>query len=360
MQAYTGFAQVYDTFMDNVPYDGWAGYLTGLLQEYGVKDGLVLELGCGSGKITRRLASKGYDMIGIDISEEMLEIARERECVDVPIAGEEEDGEYFITREKEYGDASTVSEKKCTGDLTVSDSITGEKKYGEAFGTEGTGFRIPHMESIQGQDKARTCKEPGNYDRETADNQVGKNQILYLQQDMREFELYGTVGAVVSVCDSMNYITSEEDLLKVFRLVNNYLDPRGIFIFDMNTEYKYKNLLADNTITENREKCSLIWENYYDEEEQINEYNITVFAKIKTDETEDKYRYHNHTQLFMRFQETHYQKAYSIERVKQLIENAGMEFIAVYDAFTRNLPEDTSERVYFIAREKYQENKKYV
>ncbi len=63
MQAYTGFAQVYDIFMDNVPYDNWTEYLTGLLQEYGVKDGLVLELGCGTGKVTRRLALKGYDMI---------------------------------------------------------------------------------------------------------------------------------------------------------------------------------------------------------------------------------------------------------------------------------------------------------
>ena len=93
-------------------------------------------------------------------------------------------------------------------------------------------------------------------------------------QDMREFELYGTVKAVVSICDSMNYIIEEEELLEVFRLVNNYLDPKGIFIFDMNTEYKYREILGENTIAENREDASFIWDKiHHDEEEQINEYD---------------------------------------------------------------------------------------
>ena len=94
--------------------------------------------------------------------------------------------------------------------------------------------------------------------------------ILYLLQDMREFELYGTVRAIVSVCDSMNYILEEEDLLQVFRLVNNYLDPGGMFIFDLNTTKKYRDM-GETTIAENREEASFIWENYFDEEEKINE-----------------------------------------------------------------------------------------
>lgn len=321
MQAYTGFAQVYDIFMDNVPYDNWTGYLTGLLQEYGVKDGLVLELGCGTGKVTRRLALKGYDMIGIDLSDEMLEIARE----------------------KEYSEDSWTEAAEPEGDLN------------------------------------------------------GRNPILYLQQDMREFELFGTVSAVVSICDSMNYITSEEDLIKVFQLVNNYLDPGGLFIFDMNTEYKYKNLLGDATIAENREECSFIWENYYDEENRMNEYNMTIFVKaeeemeetdteeVEMDETDTKAADPEEVNskepegivtdsedtmeedyeaaeapLFLRFQETHYQKVYSIPQVVELLGKAGLEFIAVYDAFTHSSPKAASERVYFIAREKYQENKKYI
>ncbi len=262
MEAYTGFAQVYDTFMDNVPYDEWVEYLHKLLVEYGVDKGLILELGCGTGNVTRRLKKLGYDMIGLDSSAEMLEIARQKEII----------------------------------------------------GTDN-------------QDKA----------------------ILYINQDMREFELYGTVAGVVSICDSMNYILDSEDLLKTFKRVNNYLDSKGIFIFDLNTEYKYNNILSNNVFAEDRQDCSFIWSNYYDKEEQINEYDLSIFVKMEED-----------VEIFRRFREIHYQKAYSIERVKALIEEAGMEFVAVYDAFTHDLPTKESQRVYFIAREKYQSNKKYV
>ncbi len=319
MQAYSGFAQVYDIFMDNVPYDEWTDYLTSLLYEYGVENGLVLELGCGTGNITRRLSAKGYDMIGVDLSDEMLEIAR-------------------------------------------------EKEYENFYEMDGIISQNVNIENIPDELMVNT----DNSDYESESFQAGKNPILYLQQDMREFELYGTVGAVVSICDSMNYITSEEDLLKVFRLVNNYLDPGGIFIFDMNTEYKYKTILSDNTIAENRDNCSFIWENYFHEEKKINEYNMTIFVKIEDDneaeeeaaedeaEKPEVVEEYNVSQLFERFQETHYQKAYSIDKVKELINRAGLEFITVYDAFTKNKPTDKSERVYFIAREKYQENKKYI
>ena len=78
MEAYTSFASVYDTFMDNIPYEEWEKYLKSLLYEYGVREGLVLELGCGTGNMTEILAQSGYDMIGVDNAEEMLEIAIEK------------------------------------------------------------------------------------------------------------------------------------------------------------------------------------------------------------------------------------------------------------------------------------------
>lgn len=251
MSSYESFARVYDLFMDNIPYEEWCEYLAGLLEDQGIREGLVLELGCGTGNMTRLLAEKGYDMIGVDNSVDMLEIAMEK-------------------KEEEEQD------------------------------------------------------------------------ILYLLQDMREFELYGTVRAAVSVCDSMNYIIEEEDLLEVFRLVNNYLDPGGIFIFDLNTEYKYEKILGDTTIAEDREDASFIWDNYYDPEEKINEYDLALFIPEKKDGEI----------LYRKYEETHYQKAYSLERVKELLLEAGMEYVAAYDAFTREPVRKDSERIYILAREK--------
>lgn len=271
VEAYSSFARVYDLFMDNVPYEEWCGYIRGLLQEYGIEDGLLLDLGCGTGKMTRLLAAAGYDMIGVDNSEDMLEIAR--------------DAEYGV--DTEY-DADT--------------------EYGVVTECE-------------------------------MDIECGlESHILYLLQDMREFELYGTVRAVISICDSMNYILEEGELREVFRLVNNYLDPEGIFIFDLNTVYKYQELLGETTISENREEGSFIWDNYYDDKTGINEYDLTLFIREEGE-------------LYRKYEETHYQRAYELETVKRLLAEAGMEFVAAYDAFTREPVKADSERIYVIARE---------
>lgn len=164
------------------------------------------------------------------------------------------------------------------------------------------------------------------------------SEILYLMQDMRDLELYSTVGTMVSVCDSVNYILEEEELLSVFSLVNNYLYPGGIFIFDFNTEYKYREVIGDATIAENREDCSFIWENFYDPEEEINEYNVTVFVQEEGDR-------------FRRFTETHLQRGYTVEQMRGLVERAGMGIIEILDADTGRGVTPESERVYVIARE---------
>jgi len=247
VEAYTNFAEVYDLFMDNIPYEDWCSYVTDLLKEQGVKDGLVLDLGCGTGSLTELLADAGYDMIGVDNSEDMLQIAMDKRA------------------------------------------------------------------------------------------ESGKD-ILYLLQDMREFELYGTVKAVLSICDCINYILEFKDLVEIFRLVNNYLDPGGVFIFDLNTVYKYESVMGDTTIAEDREECSFIWDNFYDEDTKINEYDLSLFIR----EEEDLYR---------KYMETHYQRAYTIDEIKKALKEAGLEFIQAYDAFTREPVKDTSERIYLIARE---------
>lgn len=260
MEAYTDFARVYDTFMDDTPYEEWCEHLVFLLHRYEIKEDVadenlmqeqnsILDLGCGTGTLTELLAAKGYDMIGVDNSQEMLQIAIEK-------------------------------------------------------------------------------RERSGLD------------IIYLLQDMREFELFGTVGAVISVCDSLNYLLCEEDLLAVFKLVNNYLYPNGLFIFDFNTVYKYEEVIGDTTIAENREDCSFIWENYYHPEEAVNEYDLTIFVKNKDEEDG----------LFRRFQETHLQKGYTLEQMKKLVEEAGLVFITAQDADTQEEVTVKSERIYVVAR----------
>lgn len=254
MEAYTSFAEVYDMFMDNVPYEQWAAFLCSYLKKHGIADGLVADLGCGTGKMTRLMARSGYDMIGVDNSMEMLEIARDNDS----------------------------------------------------------------------------------------------ENILYLMQDMREFEFYGTVRAIYSACDSMNYLLEEEDILAVLKLANNYLDPGGLFLFDLNTPFKYRKLLGENTFAENREEGSFIWENYFDEESEVNEYDLTLFIR------------ESGTDSFSRFRETHYQRCYSPEQIKRLVEEAGMEFVEVMDAYSGEPLREDSEKMLFVVREKPNPGKLYV
>ena len=247
MEMYEDFALVYDRFMDETPYEEWCQFVVGRLKQDQITDGILLDLGCGTGSMTELLAKQGYDMIGVDLSDSMLDIAMEKRA------------------------------------------------------------------------------------------QSGHN-ILYLQQDMREFELYGTVRAVICLCDSLNYLLEEDDLLTTFKLVNNYLDPNGLFIFDFNTVYKYETVIGDSTIAENREEGSFIWENTYYEEEHMNEYGLTIFAKCEDGRYE-------------KYEETHYERAYYLDEIKESLAQAGLVFVTAYDSFTHNPPTGESERICIIARE---------
>lgn len=243
MDIYTGFASVYDLFMDDIPYRKWALQTRDLLHSYHAFSGIVAELGCGTGNLTDILSELGYDMIGIDISPDMLDIANEK-------------------------------------------------------------------------------------------SRAAGHDILYLCQDIREFELYGTCAAIISRCDSLNYITEYRDLVRVFRLVNNYLDPRAPFIFDMNSVYKYEKVLGNRTIAENREEGSFIWENEYEAKSGKNIYDLTFYI----DGGEGKY---------LRFEERHVQKAYSVEEIKAAAKAAGMRWGGVKDADTMEEVKEDTQRYLF-------------
>ena len=245
-KAYTGLAGVYDEFMREVPYDRWSSFITVRLKKYGIDGGLVCDLGCGSGVLTTMLSDAGYDMTGIDSSEEMLDQAAKKK---------------------------------------------------------------------------------------------GSRDILYLEQDMTEFELYGTMRAFVSTCDALNYITDKKKLRHIFELVHNYLDPDGIFIFDMHTPAYYKKL-GDRVFGDTTEDAGYIWDNTYNRATGINEYALTLFKK-QAERADESY---------VRSEETHVERAYSIGYIKHIIKKTGFDILEVKSDYTEKNAGIISERLVYIIK----------
>ena len=288
--AYDALAYVYDELMDNIPYTEWCEVLDKMIREYGVSEpvlkeseedledkltkieyeagstgaektgaersqkdllesekNLVVDLGCGTGTLTNLMYKKGYDMIGIDSSPAMLEIAQAKRD---------------------------------------------DKGY----------------------------------------------EILYINQDMRDLDLYSTVGTVYSVCDSVNYLLKDEEVERTFKLIEKFLYPGGLFMFDFNTVYKYEKVLGDTTIAENREDCAFIWENFYDDETHINEYDLSIF--IEQDEPG----------IFKRFTENHFQRGYTLGQMHVFLQKAGLKAVLVRDSDTKEEPSYDSQRIFIVAR----------
>ena len=241
---YNRFAYLYDELINDVNYKEWLDYYFKIFQRYGLKPKLGLDLGCGTGNLTTLFADKGVEMTGIDLSEDMLMVAREK---------------------------------------------------------------------AEGRD------------------------ILYLNQDMCEFELYGTVDFIVSSLDCINYITDKRDLLKVMKLANNYLNPGGLFIFDINTPYKLENITGNNTFILENDEVFCSWQNEFDKKRKISDFYLTFFCK--------------EGEKYQRFDEEHSERAYSIEEIASVIENAGMKLLNVYDEMSFKKPTSKSERVFFVAQE---------
>ena len=240
---YNDFAEVYDRLQD-ADYEQFADYYEEVFKSLGKQPKLVLDLACGTGNITIPMAKRGYDMIGLDLSCEMLNIARDK-------AAEE------------------------------------------------------------GLD------------------------ILFLNQDMTEMELYGTVDAIVCALDGINYITDPEDLKKVFRLVKNYLNPDGIMIFDINTEYKLRKVLGNNTFVYEDEDIYYVWQNEFSEETKICEFYLNFFCP----QPDGSYE---------RFDEIQEERAYSAEELTDIIKGSGLKVQGIYKPFSFSTPETTDERIFFV------------
>ena len=244
---YDLLAPFYDAINAEIDYKKWADFIEEILKkECKDRPELVLDLGCGTGKMTLELANRGYDMTGIDYSPEMLDIARN--------AAEDE-----------------------------------------------------------GHD------------------------VLWLCQDMREFELYGTVDAAVCCLDCINHLEDIDDLDKCFSLVHNYLIPDGIFIFDINGRYKFENIYADNTFTMEEEGGVCVWENFYDADSRMCDFYITLFKEC------DDGRYE-------RYDETQTERMYTLAEIKKSLERNNMEYLYAFGDLDFTPGSDECERIYIVAK----------
>lgn len=243
---YQQFAQVYDDLMlEDIDYEKWVEYIEGIFTSLRSMPQTIIDLACGTGNITIPLAQKGYDMVGIDISQDMLTIAEQ---------------------------------------------------------------------------KARK----------------GLVKVQWLCQDIKNLQGFGNKDGVICACDGMNYILNNEDLRDIFSRVYHSLKEEGIFTFDMNSKYKIEEILAEQTFAYSGEDVSYIWENFYDEQQHIIDFELSFFVKDGGN--------------YKRFDEIHQQKAYSIEEIINLLKKVGFTYVEYYEAFTFHKPSSNSERIQYVAK----------
>ena len=244
--SYSYFASAYDLLTENVEYSRRADYICSLLSENGINGGLLLDLACGTGSMSIELSKRGFDVTGVDLSDEMLSEA---------------------------------------------------------------------------QNKIYECGE----------------KVLFLCQDMRSLDLYGTVGSAVCTLDSLNHLTDENDLLKTFLNVSLFLEDNGIFIFDMNTPYKHREILGNNSFVYELDNLFCVWQNTLLDDGVTVEINLDFFENQGDN-------------AYTRYSESFFEKAYESEKVKSLLEQADFTFINEYKELTTDVPDESTERTVFVAR----------
>jgi Methylase involved in ubiquinone/menaquinone biosynthesis len=245
-QQYSVLAEYYDRLNAEVDYGAIAEYCDRAVKNYGLSDSkLALDLACGTGSVTLKLAALGYDMIGADCSEEMLAVAAGR------------------------------------------------------------------------------SKPDGA-------------QVLWLKQDMRGFELYGTVGLIVCALDSINYLTDVKSLESCFSLAHNYLDPGGLFIFDVNTKYKFENVYAGHDYVLEADGVLCAWRSDYSARTGLCKFNLSIF----TDEGG----------MWRRRDEVQVERMWSDRKLRAALKVAGFELITVTDGYSNAPATENGERHCYVTR----------
>lgn len=244
--SYGTFADYYDVLTENIDYNKRAKYFNKLIEKFGGnKSGLLLDLACGTGSLTTEFAKMGYDVIGVDGSEEMLSVAI-------------------------------------------------EKKY---------------------------------------ENNI---DVLFLCQDMRNLNLFGTIDISICALDSVNHITNIEDLEKIFDKVSLFSNKDALFIFDANTIYKHRNILSEKTFVYDCEDIYCVWQNSKCNDENKIEINLDFFEK-----DED---------IYYRNEENFFERAYSIDQLSEILKKTGFEILAIYGDDTENGPKDDTQRLIFVTK----------
>ena len=246
---YEALAPFYDAFNGDLDYGKWADFIEESFRRYySGKVESVLDLACGTGRMTEELCRRGYDMIGVDISPDMLAVAR------------------------------ASAERKGMAD-----------------------------------------------------------RILYLCQDMCEFELYGTVEAVVCCLDAVNHVTDRAALSRCFHWVHNYLVPNGLFLFDVNSPYKFREIYGDRAYVLEDEGVVCAWQNHFSERTKLCDFYISLF-----EETESG--------LYERTDTARRERLYTIPMLRRLLKENGMELLCVCPDFSFGNIQENSERYYVAAR----------
>lgn len=245
--SYDDFSRFYDLLTDNVEYEKRADYFCRLLSMCGITEGILLDLGCGTGSMSLAMAERGFDVIGVDSSVGMLNAAQQK---------------MFAS---------------------------------------------------------------------------GK-QMLLLNQNMEEIDLYGTVDCAICVLDGINHLNDENAVKATFEKVSLFMNKGGAFAFDVNTLYKHKFVLADNVFVYEPEGVYCVWQNSF------NEVDCSVDISLDFFEEEDG--------AYYRSGESFTEKAYDLNDIKAWLEEAGFEVIGIYDDLTLDAVKDNSERAVFLAKKK--------
>lgn len=247
MSGYSVFARYYDELTANIDYKKRGEYFHEIIKKFKeTKENIFLDLACGTGSISEVMARLGYDVIGIDNSDEMLGIAI-------------------------------------------------EKKF-----------------------------------------ESGLN-IQYICQDMRKLDMFGTVDIVICALDSINHLSDLNDVRKVFEGAAFFCELSGLFIFDVNTLYKHRKILANNTFTYETDSVYCIWENTLNAETDEVMMNLEFFEREENG-------------LYSRSSESFSEKAYSEEAIEKILEESGFELLAKYGDDTFEPPTETSQRIIYAAR----------